>query len=255
MQERCDAVEARRSESLLALEAAERQLVRGEDSCFEDEPDTELRDTAAEHVDRVRSEEVDQRLALRTRRSARGRSPAGRTGCAARPGERQARARAAAAAATGTRGGDRAPGRRGARLAPRRTRVLAHGRRGARGGPAAGAGREAGLARGARAGPGGLAEQLATLTDAVHRDEVARAEAALRIGNEDTTHRPGHGLDELVAEFGRTFPLPPSAEMAEYEAAKERGEQVGARRRCPSTAPPSSARANAPSGIWPRWAR
>ncbi|MBP1158054.1 chromosome segregation protein SMC [Rhodococcus sp. PvR099] len=71
--------------------------------------------------------------------------------------------------------------------------------------------------------------QLTALTDAVHRDEVARAQAALRIEQLEQTisEQHGIGLDDLVAEYGPDVPLPPSAlEMAEYEQARERGEQV-----------------------------
>ncbi|MGB6275760.1 MAG: AAA family ATPase, partial [Rhodococcus sp. (in: high G+C Gram-positive bacteria)] len=74
-----------------------------------------------------------------------------------------------------------------------------------------------------------LQGQLASITDAVHRDEVARAQAALRIEQLETTilEQHGIGLDDLVAEYGPDVALPPTElEMAEYEAAKERGEQV-----------------------------
>jgi len=74
-----------------------------------------------------------------------------------------------------------------------------------------------------------LAAQLASITDAVHRDEVARAQAALRIEQLETTilEQHGIGLDDLIAEYGPDIALPPSElEMSEYEAAKERGEQV-----------------------------
>ncbi|MDI9953566.1 chromosome segregation protein SMC [Rhodococcus sp. IEGM 1305] len=74
-----------------------------------------------------------------------------------------------------------------------------------------------------------LSGQLASLTDAVHRDEVARAQAALRIEQleEAILEQHGIGLDDLIAEYGPDVALPPSAlEMEEYEQAKERGEQV-----------------------------
>ncbi|MFZ2175182.1 MAG: chromosome segregation protein SMC [Rhodococcus sp. (in: high G+C Gram-positive bacteria)] len=74
-----------------------------------------------------------------------------------------------------------------------------------------------------------LTRELASLTDAVHRDEVVRAQAALRIEQleESILEQHGIGLDDLVAEYGPESPLPPSVlEMEEYEQAKERGEQV-----------------------------
>ncbi|RMI35556.1 chromosome segregation protein SMC [Nocardia stercoris] len=74
-----------------------------------------------------------------------------------------------------------------------------------------------------------LTAQLAQLTDAVHRDEVARAEAKLRIEQLESTisDQFGIALDDLISEYGPDVPMPPSAqELAEYEQARERGEQV-----------------------------
>ncbi|WP_282780601.1 MULTISPECIES: chromosome segregation protein SMC [unclassified Nocardia] len=74
-----------------------------------------------------------------------------------------------------------------------------------------------------------LTTQLAQLTDAVHRDEVARAQAALRIEQLETTisEQFGIALDDLIDEYGPDVPMPPTAlEMMEYEQAKERGEAV-----------------------------
>jgi chromosome segregation protein len=67
------------------------------------------------------------------------------------------------------------------------------------------------------------------LTDAVHRDEVLRAQNRLRLEQLTEKVLGEHGLavDDLVAEYGPDVPVPPSAaELAEYEAAKERGEDV-----------------------------
>ncbi|TWH17423.1 condensin subunit Smc [Rhodococcus rhodochrous J45] len=74
-----------------------------------------------------------------------------------------------------------------------------------------------------------MSVQRDQLTDAVHRDEVARAQASLRIEQVEQTILEQHGiaLDDLVAEYGPDVPLPPTPlEMAEYEQARERGEQV-----------------------------
>ena len=70
-----------------------------------------------------------------------------------------------------------------------------------------------------------------TLTDSLHRDEVAKAQAALRIEQLEQMVLEQYGMaaDDLVAEYGPEVLLPPSElEMAEYEAAKEQGEQVTA---------------------------
>ena len=76
-----------------------------------------------------------------------------------------------------------------------------------------------------------LTAQLEKLTDAVHRDEMVRQQTWMRL--EQLTEKiltdHGIGADDLVAEYGPDVPVPPSeAETAEYEAAKERGEQVSA---------------------------
>lgn len=76
-----------------------------------------------------------------------------------------------------------------------------------------------------------LTAQLAQLTDAVHRDEVAKAQAALRIEQLEATiaEQFGIALDDLIAEYGPDVPLPAGdLEWQEYEQAKERGEQVSA---------------------------
>src|SRR5699024_7743626 len=74
-----------------------------------------------------------------------------------------------------------------------------------------------------------LTGELEKLTDAVHRDEVLRAEQKLRLEQLETKiiEEFGIGLDDLVAEYGPDVPVPPGAdEVAEYEAAKERGDTV-----------------------------
>jgi chromosome segregation protein len=74
-----------------------------------------------------------------------------------------------------------------------------------------------------------LDEELARLTDAVHRDEIARAEQRLRIEALETRAVDEFGVEveALLAEYGPDQPCPPSAlEMAEYEHARERGEPV-----------------------------
>ena len=74
-----------------------------------------------------------------------------------------------------------------------------------------------------------LSTELEKLTDAVHRDEVLRAEQRMRLEQLEVkiAESFGIGLEDLVAEYGPAVPVPPSpVEMAEYEAAKERGETV-----------------------------
>ncbi|MBP0656800.1 hypothetical protein J8J20_23270, partial [Mycobacterium tuberculosis] len=74
-----------------------------------------------------------------------------------------------------------------------------------------------------------LTDQLNALRDSVHRDEVARAQSALRIQQleEQVLENFAMSPEDLIAEYGPDVPMPPSAlEMAEYEQAKERGESV-----------------------------
>ena len=76
-----------------------------------------------------------------------------------------------------------------------------------------------------------LNARIAALTDSLHRDEVAKAQAALRIEQleQQALEQFGMATDDLVEEYGPHVPLPPTElEMAEYEQARERGEQVTA---------------------------
>jgi len=73
--------------------------------------------------------------------------------------------------------------------------------------------------------------RINVLTDSLHRDEVAKAQAALRIEQleEHVLEQFGMAVADLVAEYGPSVPLPPTQlEMAEFEEARERGEQVTA---------------------------
>jgi chromosome segregation protein len=76
-----------------------------------------------------------------------------------------------------------------------------------------------------------LDEEIVRLTDALHRDEIARAEHRLRIETLETRVLEEYGvsIEALVAEYGPDQPAPPSSqEMAEFEQARDRGEQVSA---------------------------
>jgi chromosome segregation protein len=91
-----------------------------------------------------------------------------------------------------------------------------------------------------------LAGELERLTDAVHRDEVARAEQRLRIEQLETKVAEEYALDvgTLLAEYGPEVALPPTPpEIAEYEQARQRGEQVSAPRPLPFHRPTQEKRA------------
>jgi chromosome segregation protein len=97
-----------------------------------------------------------------------------------------------------------------------------------------------------RAELGELNVRIASLTDALHRDEVAKAQAALRIEQLEAAALDQFGMapDDLVAEYGPQVPLPPTElEMAEYEQARERGEQVTAPAPMPFDRPTQERRA------------
>ena len=91
-----------------------------------------------------------------------------------------------------------------------------------------------------------LASRITALTDALHRDEVAKAQAALRIEQleEHALEQFGMAAADLVAEYGPDVTLPPTElELAEYEQAKERGEQVTAPAPMPYDRPTQERRA------------
>ncbi|PQM44492.1 Chromosome partition protein Smc [Mycobacterium talmoniae] len=91
-----------------------------------------------------------------------------------------------------------------------------------------------------------LNARIGTLTEALHRDEVAKAQAALRIEQLEQMVLEQFGMApaDLIAEYGPDVGLPPSElEMAEYEQARERGEQVTAPAPMPFDRPTQERRA------------
>ncbi|MCF6386828.1 chromosome segregation protein SMC [Mycobacterium sp. MBM] len=91
-----------------------------------------------------------------------------------------------------------------------------------------------------------LGARITALTDSLHRDEVAKAQAALRIEQLEQQALEQFGLAavDLIAEYGPDVPLPPTElEMAEYEQARERGEQVTAPAPMPFDRPTQERRA------------
>ncbi|MGB3484223.1 MAG: AAA family ATPase, partial [Mycobacterium sp.] len=91
-----------------------------------------------------------------------------------------------------------------------------------------------------------LKNRITTLTDSLHRDEVAKAQAAMRIEQLEqmVLEQFGMAVGDLVAEYGPHIGLPPSElEMAEYEQARERGDQVSAPAPMPFDRPTQERRA------------
>jgi chromosome segregation protein len=226
-----DKLERNREEAQAQLESLEERLAAAEEQPIEDEPDTGERDEAAEALAVARQTEMDARLTLRTAEE-RHRSLAGRADSLRRAAraEREARERAARARAARERGAvvvDAVV--RGGELALERIADSLRRAQADRDRAQAERDQRDAALTGVRNRVRELGTELEKLTDAVHRDEVLRAEQRLRLEQLETkiSEDFGIGLDDLVGEYGPDVPVPPSpGEMAEYEAAKERGEQV-----------------------------
>ena len=213
------------------LRLAESESEFDGDVAGDGDPLAEEREIAAEALAAARATEVEARLAVRTseERADALRGRADRLRSAARA-EREARSRAARAAEERRRaavaaGEVEAVGRELADRVDRAVTVAAAHRdrlEAVRGDLSrrVDAGREE--MRKAR-------ERVTALTDSLHRDEVARAEAALRYQQLENAALEQFAMtaEDLIAEYGPDIALPPSElEIAEYEQAKERGEAV-----------------------------
>jgi chromosome segregation protein len=216
-------------EELSALE--ERLRNAQQEPTFDAEPVDRLESVAA--AEAARAAEFEARLTVRTAEeranAVRGRADSLRRAAAA---EREARLRAQRArearelAATVA-----AAVAESGRLVAQRlaTAVAAAGR--TRDGLAAERRHRAEALAGVRHEVNELNARITALTDSLHRDEMAKAQAALRIEQleQQALEQFGMATDDLIAEYGPDVPLPPSElEMAEYEQARERGEQVTA---------------------------
>ncbi|MDX8145457.1 chromosome segregation protein SMC [Lentzea sp. BCCO 10_0061] len=225
-------VERSREEALMKLgELEERLLMAEEEQTLDDEPDTEQRDQLAAELAQARQGEMDARLVQRTAeeraRALQGKAEGLRRAARAEREARerharatQHRARGAVVAKAVVRGGEQALERIELSLSrAARERDQAQERR---------AQHELLLTQ-VRALVREMSGELEKLVDAVHRDEVMRAEQRMRIEQLETKIAEdfGIGLEDLTNEYGPDVMVPASAaEMAEYQAAKERGEQV-----------------------------
>jgi chromosome segregation protein len=225
-----DELETGRNQTVEELAQLEQRLHNAQqEPTFESEPVDRQASMAA--AEQARATEVEARLAVRTAEeranAVRGRADSLRRAAAAErearlraQRAREAREHAAAVAAAVAESGRLVAQRLSAAVA-----VASH----ARDSVAAERQHRAGALTKAREEVTELSAKIAAITDALHRDEVAKAQAALRIEQleENVLEQFGMATADLIAEYGPDVPLPPSElEMAEYEQARERGEQV-----------------------------
>ncbi|GED97597.1 chromosome segregation protein SMC [Gordonia crocea] len=193
--------------------------------------DDDKRSQAAQAVAAARTAEVEARLALRTAEerlaSVRGRADSLRR--SARQ-ERESRERARRADATRRHAASvaAAVAESGERVAARLAQAVERAQAARDHLESVRAQQTAGAAE-LKTQVGQLTAQLDGLRDAVHRDEMAKAQAAMRIEQleEQIAEQFAVNPEDLIAEYGPDVPMPPSAlEIAEYEDAKARGELV-----------------------------
>ncbi len=224
-------LEAGRTQTVEEVTELETRLRNAQETRFAHAAEPVDRHQIAAAADSARGVEVEARLAVRTAEeranAVRGRADSLRRAAAA---EREARLRAQQAHAARLRAAAvaAAVADAGRLLAERLNRVV----------DAASAIRDALVAErrersaamaAVRDEVNALGARVATLTDSLHRDEVANAQAALRIEQLEQMVLEQFGMspDDLIAEYGPENQLPPTdLEMAEYEQARERGEQV-----------------------------
>ncbi|MGE2730644.1 chromosome segregation protein SMC [Mycolicibacterium vaccae] len=225
-------LETGRETTVTELRELEQRLHNAQqEPMFEAEPVDRQESTAA--AEAARAAEVEARLAVRTAEeranAVRGRADSLRRAAAA---EREARVRAQQAREARVRAATMAAAvAESGRLVAQRLSAAVAVASQVRDEVAAERQVRAGALATAREEVNELTARVAALTDSLHRDEVAKAQAALRIEQleEQVLEQFGMAVEDLIAEYGPSVPLPPTElEMAEYEQARERGEQVTA---------------------------
>ena len=249
LEQACAAARQARDTDLAGLAELEERLRLAEAEPSEQEPPVEERDAQAAAVAASRQAEMEIRLTVRTQEE-RARAIAGRAEALMRAAqqERQRRAQLEAArrkrahSAQVARAVDEAITRVLQLLDPTVARAASERQAVA----LARQDREQALSQARTAGRE-LSAALAQLTDAVHRDEVARAEQRLRIEQLQARSIDEYGIEPavLTADYGPDQPVPPSSqEVAEYEQARERGESVVAPQPGPFDRPSQEKRAS-----------
>jgi chromosome segregation protein len=231
--ERRHAAEAAQDEIRAQVSDLEARLAAAESEDVPSDPDPARRDELAARLAEDRQAEVDARLALRTAEE-RARATAGTADRLRRAAQAEREARRSAEQAAIRRAA-------AARLAERVVVVAREvSERLTASVAAAAAARAAAETRrteadeaaaNARQALATLQTQWESLTDSVHATDLLRAQRKLRLDQliETASTDYAMNLPDLLAEFGPHVPVPPSAaEIAEYEAARDRGEPVSA---------------------------
>ncbi|MCQ4362564.1 chromosome segregation protein SMC [Mycobacterium gordonae] len=224
-------LEAGRARTLDEVVELETRLRNAQETEHVQHAEPDNRQEIAAAADEARSFEVEARLTVRTAEeranAVRGRADSLRRAAAA---EREARIRAEQAAAARLRAAAvaAAVAESGRLLAWRLNRVVDAASL-MRDELAAERQQRAAAMAAVREETNQLSARVAALTDSLHRDEVANAQAALRIEQLEQMILEQFGMapTDLIAEYGPDVPLPPTElEMSEFEQARERGEQV-----------------------------
>ncbi len=226
-------LETSRAQAVTELSELETRLRNAE----EDQPTAAVepvdRQQIAAAAEAARSVEVEARLAVRTAEeranAVRGKADSLRRAAAA---EREARVRAEQARAARARAATTAAAvaDAGRALAQRLQHVVTAAAR-IRDGLAGERQQRAAAMVAVRDEVNSLSARLTALTESLHRDEVAKAQAAMRIEQLEQTVLEQFGMSsaDLIAEYGPDVALPPTElEIAEFEQARERGELVTA---------------------------
>jgi chromosome segregation protein len=228
-----DELEAGRAHAIEELGQLENRLRAAQETQTVVETSPGQRQEIQAAAEAARGIEVDARLAVRTAEeranAVRGRAESLRRAAAA---EREARLRAQQARSARQHAAEvaGAVAESGRKVAERLSGVVTAAAR-TRDRLAAERQQRATAMAAAREAVAALNTRIGQLTDSLHRDEVAKTQAAMRIEQLEQMVLEQFGMagDDLVAEYGPAVALPPSElEMAEYEQARERGEQVTA---------------------------
>ncbi len=218
-----DKAHAAREADAGGLADLEERLRLAEDTPAEDEPSTSERDEHQALAAQARQNEMEVRLAVRTGEE-RARALAGRAESLERAAasERAARERAEKARKARAAGAIVAQAvARAARIALERIDVSLRTAESERDRVQQERVRREGELLELRTGLREMTAELDRLTDAVHRDEVARAEQRMRIEQLEIKAADDFGIDveTLLAEYNPQLPVPPTpAEIAQAEA-------------------------------------